>query len=298
MSHVLVLTANPALPVLSQELAGAVRAAAGDGEPLWLGEGIACEIPLAAPSNGNDLHLVVERARAALGQAPVDCNAVSLTGRRKRLLVADMDSTMIEQECIDEIGDLLGIRDKIARITEFAMRGEWSFEVALRQRVELLKGVSRRQLQDLAETRITVMAGAQVLVSTMRANGAYCALVSGGFTLFTDKIAGQIGFDETHANTLLFDGERLSGDVAEPLVGPAAKRQTLIRLREERGLWVEETMAVGDGANDIMMLKAAGLCIAYRAKPKVQAIAGARIDHGDLTALLYLQGYRLDEFAR
>lgn len=294
MSHVLVLTASAAHPVLGTDLAEAVREAAGGGKTRWLCEGVACEFELP---DGNDADQRLLRARAAIDDAPVDCNAVSKVGRRKRLLVADMDSTMIEQECIDEIGDLLGIKDQIARITEFAMRGEWSFEVALRKRVALLKGVAQSDLIDLAENRVSLMAGAGALISTMRAAGAYTALVSGGFTLFTSRIAEKVGFDEFHANTLLFNDDHLSGEVAEPIVGPAAKRSTLIRLREERGLWIEETMAVGDGANDIMMLRSAGLGVAYRAKPKVAAAAQARIDHGDLTALLYLQGYAREEFA-
>ena len=294
MSHVLVLTASAARPALSAELAQAVRDAAGGGELQWLCEDVACEFELPA---GNDLDQRLLRARATIGEAPIDCNAISKIGRRKRLLVADMDSTMIDQECIDEIGDLLGIKDKIARITEFAMRGEWSFEVALRKRVALLKGVAQGDLIDMAENRITLMAGAGTLIATMRAAGAYTALVSGGFPLFTSRIAEKVGFNEFHANTLLFNDGQLSGKVAEPIIGPAAKRSTLIRLREERGLWTEETMAVGDGANDIMMLKAAGLGIAYHAKPKVAAIAQAQINHGDLTALLYLQGFSRKEFA-
>jgi phosphoserine phosphatase len=294
MSHVLVLTASAARPVLSAELAEAVRAAAGGKTPHWLGEGVACEIALPA---GNDFDQRLQRARTVIGNVEVDCNAISTIGRRKRLLVADMDSTMIQQECIDEIGDLLGIKEKISRITEFAMRGEWSFEVALRKRVGLLKGVSQSDLIDLAENRITLMPGARTLIATMRAAGAYTSLVSGGFTLFTSRIASKVGFDEFHANTLLFNNDHLSGEVAEPIVGPAAKRSTLIRLREERGLWTEETLAVGDGANDIMMLKAAGLGVAYHAKPKVAAIARAQINHGDLTALLYIQGYAREDFA-
>lgn len=293
MSHALVLTANPARRALSAKCAYEASQASSGSPPVWLAEGVACEIRL---NPGRGLGPALAAARAALAGAPIDCNMVAFAHRRKRLLVADMDSTMIEQECIDEIGDLLAIKPKIAEITDQAMRGDIAFETALYKRVALLKGASRARIAALLETRITEMPGAHALVHTMRANGGFTALVSGGFTLFAEEVGRRIGFDEVHANTLLFNGETLTGAVAEPVFGPAGKLHTLLDLRERLGLEDDEVLAVGDGANDIDMLRAAGLGVAYRAKPKVIDLAAAHIEHGDLTALLYLQGYREDEF--
>ena len=217
--------------------------------------------------------------------------------RRKRLLLADMDSTMIRQECIDELAGMIGLKDHVAAITERAMRGEIAFEPALRERVALLKDLPVGAIDDLIRDRIEPMPGGRTLVRTMRAHGAHTCLVSGGFTLFTGPIGATIGFDETHANTLGVSGGRLTGTVAEPIVGKEAKRAMLVSLRERLGLSAPETMAVGDGANDLAMLGEAGLGVAFRAKPAVAAAARARIEHGDLTALLYLQGYTAAEFA-
>jgi phosphoserine phosphatase len=216
--------------------------------------------------------------------------------RRKKLLVADMDSTVIRQECIDEIADFAGVKDVVSAITERAMRGELDFAGALRERVSLLRGLPVGDLQRVVDERLQLMPGARTLVATMKANGAYCALVSGGFTFFTSRIAATVGFNNHFANTLETADGRLTGRVVEPILGREAKLAALQALATERGLQGPETLAVGDGANDLAMVKAAGLGVAFRAKPLVAAEADAAIIHGDLTALLYLQGYRRSEF--
>lgn len=212
-------------------------------------------------------------------------------GRRKRLFLADMDSTMIGQECIDELADKVGLKARVSAITERSMRGEIAFEPALRERVALLKGLPASVCAELIATRITLNPGARALVQTMRANGVYCALVSGGFTLFTGPIAEQIGFNEHRSNLLEIHEGCLTGTVADPILDKAAKRASLIELRDTLGLAAHQTLAVGDGANDLDMLGEAGLGVAYYAKPVVAAAAHARIQHTDLRALLYFQGY-------
>ncbi len=233
--------------------------------------------------------------REALGGAPVDIIVQPAATRRKRLFLADMDSTMIGQECIDELAAYVGLKEKVSDITERAMRGELEFEPALRERVGLLKGIALGVVDEIIAKSITLTPGGSALVRTMRANGGYTALVSGGFTVFTGPISRTIGFDEHRSNTLLSEGALLSGVVAEPILGKQAKLDALIELRTRFGLPNEATLAVGDGANDLAMLAEAGLGVAYRAKPAVAAAADARLDHADLTALLYAQGYRGDE---
>jgi phosphoserine phosphatase len=219
--------------------------------------------------------------------------------RRKRLFLADMDSTMIGQECIDELADHAGLKAHVAAITERAMRGEIEFEPALRERVALLRGLPQSVVADVIDKRIVLTQGGRALIATMRANGGYTCLVSGGFTLFTGRIGAMLGFDENRANTLIIDaGGRLAGQVEEPILGREAKLATLNELRRRLGLAQEDTMAIGDGANDIPMIEAAGLGVAYRGKPAVAEAAAARIDHGDLTALLYAQGYARAEFVQ
>lgn len=289
---VLCLIANPAEPALSQTLVDAVHRQT-HGEINWLAQGIACEIisPRAADP--------VETARDVLGPQPVDVALVPLANRRKRLLLADMDSTMIEQECIDELADALGLKPQVAEITERAMRGELDFEAALDTRVALLKGLELKVIEAIRRERITLAPGGRALVQTMKAFGAYTSLVSGGFTLFADYFAERIGFDEAVANVLLFDdSDRLTGTVDKPIVDKHTKRDRLMALSAEKGLAIAQTMAVGDGANDLDMLQAAGLGVAIHAKPVVAEQASVRIDHGDLTALLYLQGYGEDDFVR
>jgi phosphoserine phosphatase len=216
--------------------------------------------------------------------------------RRKKLFLADMDSTMIGQECIDELADFAGLKAHVAGITERAMRGEIEFEPALRERVALLKGLPVSVIDEVLKTRITPTPGGRELVMTMRAHGAYTCLVSGGFTLFTQAVAAQIGFQENRANELVIRDGKFSGEVREPILGRAAKLDTLIDLTESFDLDDIDTMVAGDGANDLGMIQNAGLGVAYHAKPAVAAAAAARIDHGDLTALLYAQGYRREEF--
>lgn len=233
---------------------------------------------------------------AGLASLPVDVCLQPVAYRRKRLLVADMDSTIINVECLDELADFAGLKPQISAITERAMRGEIEFEGALRERVGLLKGLSVDALQSTYDERVRLNPGARTLVRTMAANGARCVLVSGGFTFFTERVAQAAGFHANRANTLEDAGGKLTGQVGEPILGREAK---LAALREEAaalGIPLAETLAIGDGANDLAMIEAAGLGVAYRAKPIVAAQADAKVDHADLTALLYFQGYRADQF--
>jgi phosphoserine phosphatase len=281
-------------PILTQAVvAEAGRALGRPTRRTVLAEGIAADLVFETPG---DVKAAEERLRAALGDGPIDFIVQPAAVRRKRLLLADMDSTMIGQECIDELADYAGLKAEGSAITERAMRGEIAFEPALRERVALLKNLPIRIVDEIIADRITLTPGGRTLVSTMRSNGAYACLVSGGFTLFTGPIAARIGFNEHRANRLLVGGERLAGLVEEPILGRQAKLAALIELRERLRLGPDETMAVGDGANDLAMLGEAGLGIAYHAKPAVAAAAHARIVHTDLTALLYAQGYRSDEF--
>jgi phosphoserine phosphatase len=296
MTHVATLISNPARHALNDaHIAVAVGVLATAQAPRVLDPGIAVDIPFTP--GGADDKAIAERLRTALKDATVDVVVQPLAARRKRLFVADMDSTMIGQECIDELADLVGLKKHVAAITERAMRGEIDFEPALRERVALLKGLPAAVVEDVIAKRITLTPGGRELVNTMRQNGAYTCLVSGGFTLFTGPISRTIGFDEDRGNTLLMDGDRFAGRVAEPILGREAKLATLIELRERFGLSAQDTLAAGDGANDLAMIEAAGLGVAYHAKPKVAAAAHARIDHGDLTALLYCQGFARTDFA-
>ena len=219
-------------------------------------------------------------------------------GRRKRLFVADMDSTIIGCECLDELADFAGLKAEIAAITERAMRGEIEFEGALRERVGKLRGLGLDALQRAYDERVRLNPGAETLVRTMAANGTRCVLVSGGFTFFTNRVAQAAGFHANRANILLEDGAALSGLVGEPILGKQAKLDALKQEAQALDVDLSQTLAVGDGANDLAMIEAAGLGVAYRAKPVVAAQADARVDHADLTALLYFQGYRADEFVR
>jgi len=288
---VLCLIANPNDPAITDKRLRAVHEAVG-GELNWLARGIACEIE--SPESTDP----VAEAREILAGQPIDVALVSEQHRRKKLLVADMDSTMVEQECIDELADALGLKPQVAEITERAMRGELDFAQALDTRVALLKGLERKVIEMIRRERITLMPGGRALVNTMRDHGAYTSLVSGGFTIFADYIAKRIGFDEAIANVLEFDGEALTGTVQKPIVDKTTKRTRLLALTQEHGLDPLQTLAVGDGANDLDMLEVAGLGVAFHAKPIVAEQAQVRIDHGDLTALLYLQGYTDEDIVR
>jgi phosphoserine phosphatase len=263
----------------------------------WLAPDLAVDAFLSGQGHdlGHDLADLRARLQAAIAEDPIDVIVQPTSGRRKKLLVADMDSTMIGQECVDELADLVGLREHVAAITERAMRGEIAFEGALKERVALLAGVTLAQIETLL-TRITATAGAPQLVRTMRAHGAYTALVSGGFTQFTEPVGARLGFQETRANVLEIVDGALTGAVVAPILGREAKRAALLELRKARGLPQEATLAIGDGANDLDMLGEAGLGVAFHAKPKVAEAADARVNHGDLTALLYAQGFRREQF--
>jgi phosphoserine phosphatase len=297
MTHVATLICNPTRPALDDAaIALAVGVLATAQDMRILDSGIAIDIPFTP--GGADDKAVAERLRTALKDSPVDVVVQPLSGRRKKLFVADMDSTMIGQECIDELADYVGLKAHVAAITERAMRGEIAFEPALRERVALLKGLPVAVVDDVIAKRITLTPGGRTLVATIRANGVHTCLVSGGFTLFTGRIAAMIGFDEHRGNTLIVTDGKLAGRVQEPILGREAKLATLVELRDRLGLSPQETLAAGDGANDLAMIESAGLGVAYHAKPKVAEAAHARIDHGDLTALLYLQGYARADFVK
>ena len=275
-------------------LAGPMRATAAEhgaaGEIAWLSNERVFDIPF----NGDPV-FVRETARMAAKDVAADINVVSVTNRRKRLLIADMDSTIIGCECLDELADEAGIKPEIAAITERAMRGEILFEPALRERVGLLKGLPLTALEATYKRAVKLNPGAKALVATMKRNGARALLVSGGFTFFTTRVAREAGFDEQYANVLLDDGAALTGKVREPILGREAKLETLKAAVAKLRITADDALAVGDGANDLAMIQHAGLGVAYHAKPIVAEAASASIDHGDLRGLLYLQGYRDEE---
>jgi phosphoserine phosphatase len=288
VKNTLVLLSNPSRPTLDSgtvQSAVAILQAGGAkvGAPNWLAPDVACDIPFEGPALGS------------LGMTGVDAVFIETDGRRKKLLVADMESTMIENEMLDELADYLGLRDKIAAITARAMNGEIDFAGALNERVGLLKGLPVAKLDEAAK-RIRYMPGGATLVATMKQHGAFCALVSGGFTHFTKMVATRLGFDFDTANVLMHDGKMLAGAVEPPILGKEAKLATLRHLSSSRGFATADAVTVGDGANDVPMLKEAGLGVAFHAKPAVAAQVPAHVDHADLTALLYLQGYRRSEF--
>jgi phosphoserine phosphatase len=296
MTHVATLISNPGVPALEEAVLTSVRGKVRGARSRWLAPGIAADVCFTPEAPGDE-RMLAEELRSALATHPVDVVVQRSANRRKQLLVADMDSTMIGQECVDELADKVGLKSRIAVITERAMNGEIAFEPALRERVALLRGLPLPVIDEVLAERIRISPGALTLVHTMRAHGAYTCLVSGGFTLFTDRVAAMIGFHENRANRLIVEAGRIEG-VEEPILGRDAKLSALLDLTAKLGLAREDTLAVGDGANDLAMLKAAGLGVAYRAKPKVAASAQVRIDHGDLTALLYVQGYRSEEFTQ
>jgi phosphoserine phosphatase len=294
MSSVLVATliADPSTEPLSEATVDrAAQALNGIERRRWLDEGVAADLVFTG-----DLKAKRAALESALSGDAIDVIVQPLAHRRKRLLVADMDSTLIGQECVDELAARVGVGDRVAAITERAMRGEVAFAPALRERVALLQGLPETVIQDVLKDRITLSRGARTLVRTMRANGAYVAIVSGGFRQFTGAIRERLGADEDRANVLMIEGGRLTGQVMEPILGQDAKLSALKEIAAAMGLALDDTLAVGDGANDLPMLQAAGLGIAYRAKPKVAAGADARVERTDLSALLYAQGFARKDF--
>ena len=295
MEHVLTVIAPPGSASLSRGQLEAAREAiralgAIAGSPRWLKESEAADIPFDEIA----FEAAEAAARRALDGTALDLVAQDKAGRRKKLLVADMDSTIVVGETLDELAGLAGLKERIAAITARAMNGELDFAAALRERVAMLKGLPETALAE-THARVAPMPGAAALVATMRAHGAYAALVSGGFRYFTGRVAASLGFDLDQGNDLVIEGGALAGRVAEPILDKDAKLATLRSLAASRHLTLAETLAVGDGANDLPMLQAAGLGVAYRAKPAVAAASRVRIDHGDLTALLWAQGYTESE---
>jgi phosphoserine phosphatase len=284
------LLTNPARPVLNRTTFESLRKAWGGGAARWLEAGVAAEFAL--PVLPETLWQVWEGLQG-LG---IDLAVQPTAGRRKRLLLADMDSTMIRQECIDELAFVAGVGPRVAAITERAMRGELDFEAALKERVALLAGLPERVIAEVLAERITFMPGGRVLVATMKAQGGHAVLVSGGFTAFAGPVGAALGFDESRANRLVIRDGVLTGTVAEPILGRAAKVQALEEVTARLGLSEADVLAVGDGANDLAMLRRAGAGVALHAKPVVAAECALRVNHGDLTALLFLQGYGRAEF--
>ncbi|MCZ0813590.1 phosphoserine phosphatase SerB [Roseovarius sp. EGI FJ00037] len=275
---------------LDPALVESLRNAWGGGDAQWLAPDEAAEFAMAViPANRWDVWADLQAQQVDLVIQPAE-------GRRKSMLLADMDSTMIEQECIDELAEVAGVGAHVREITARAMNGELDFEGALTERVALLKGLDAGVIEEVLATRISYTPGGKALVATMKAHGAHCVLVSGGFTAFTAKVAADLGFDENHANTLLIEAGRLSGEVARPILGREAKIGALRDITARRGIGHDDVIAVGDGANDLGMLGLAGTGVALHAKPSVAAQCDIRINHGDLTALLYLQGHARNRF--
>jgi len=276
---------------LEPALVTSVQSAWGGGDAVWLALDEAAEFEVARiPDNRWEVW-------SDLQDLGVDLVVQPSEGRRKKMLLADMDSTMIQQECIDELADEAGVGERVAAITAAAMNGELDFDGALRERVELLKGLPESVIGDVLDKRITLMPGGPALLATMKAHGAYAALVSGGFTAFTAAIAETLGFDENRANTLIADGGELTGEVGLPILGKQAKVDALEEITARLGISETDVLAVGDGANDLGMLTRAGTGVALHAKPLVAAECDVRIYHGDLTALLFIQGYAWDVFS-
>ncbi len=293
MTLVATLIANPRTPVLEERFVNGVANAVNCRNVYWLADGVACDLVFASQP---DPTIIDHQIRNLIGPKPVDLVVQQQEQRRKKALIADMDSTMIQQECIDELAAEAGIKDEVSKITARAMNGEIPFAPALRERVMLLKGLPVSVVDTVINNRITLTPGGKTLIATMKANGAFTALVSGGFSQFTAIISAKLGFSENRANLLEEQSGLLTGRVVEPILGREAKVEALSNYARSNNLQPSDFLAVGDGANDLGMLEAAGCGVALHAKPAVAAQADTRIDYADLTALLYLQGYRKSEF--
>jgi phosphoserine phosphatase len=293
MSHILTLISDAAKGLVDDNLMSDIASFLAL-PPEWqvLAPSHAAQIKLPTLSQ-----VAQEKLRARYADTAIDL-IITTNNDKKQLLVADMESTIIEQECLDELADKVGIRDKIADITERAMRGELAFEPALRERVKLLQNLPITTLEDIYNESVTLMPGAQTLIATLKQNGTYCALVSGGFTFYAQRIAELLGFDFYQSNNLGIQDERLDGTVIDPILGRSAKAEILEKISSTRGLALSQSIAVGDGSNDLAMIDIAGFGVAFRAKPAVAAAANICVNHGDLTALLYIQGYRKADFAK
>ncbi|MBL3703582.1 phosphoserine phosphatase SerB [Sulfitobacter sp. BDSS02] len=290
--YAVTLLTNPAAPSLDPALVDSLRNAWGGGDAQWLAPDEAAEFQVTEkPANLWDVWQELQGMGVDLVVQPAE-------GRRKKMLLADMDSTMIQQECIDELADVAGVGDRVKEITARAMNGELDFEGALTERVSLMKGLPEGIIADVLDHRIRLMPGGPELVATMRTNGAYAALVSGGFTAFTASVAKRLGFDENRANTLIVENGALTGTVGYPILGRQAKVDALEDITARLGIAEADVLAVGDGANDLGMLNRAGTGVALHAKPVVAAECDVRINHGDLSALLFIQGYARSEFAK
>jgi len=293
-NFVATLVASSQNPVLTAEIVESVCELLRTKAITWLAPEIACDFDFQSLDKAD---LIERELRKILQSQQLDIIVQNPINRRKKLLVADMDSTIIEQECIDELAESVGIKDEISSITERAMRGELAFEPALRQRVHLLRDLSIRVIEEVLQHRITIRAGAKTLVKTMKNHGAYTALISGGFTLFTQKIAKLVGFDEHQANQLVVENGQLTGKVLDPILGKEAKLAKMLELCKKLRLSLDEALAVGDGANDLAMLTHAGCGVAFHAKPIVAKAAAIKINYADLTGLLYIQGFSQKEFS-
>jgi phosphoserine phosphatase len=298
MTMIATLIAEPQSQALNEKIVREVSTAILGLSTHWLSQNEAVDISIEGDADDLDQRDYVEAMlRSVIQQRPIDIAVQSPLGRRKKLLIADMDSTMIEQECIDELADMAGVKDKVSAITRRAMNGEIAFEPALRERVALLKNLPADIIRQVIDTRITLMPGGKTLIKTMKNHGAFCALVSGGFTAFTGPIAAMLGFDANRANILNEENGLLTGTVSEPILGMQAKVEALEHYCNQLGITSNEAIAVGDGANDLGMIKRAGTGVALHAKPLVAAEAKVRLDHTDLTALLFIQGYARAEFS-
>ncbi|NQU58238.1 MAG: phosphoserine phosphatase SerB [Rhodospirillales bacterium] len=293
-SFVLTLIGNKNLaPLESVHIELVCQRLAKKVETDWLAKNEACDIFLNSTLSARD---ITEQAREVLSGTAIDTVCTAINGRRKKLLISDMDSTIIDQECIDELGDAIGLGSQIRAITALVISGDMSFSEALRERMGMMKGIERSLLENVFEDRISLKVGARTLVQTMRHHGAFCILVSGGFSFFTRRIAEHVGFNDHQGNQLIFENGKVTGEVQEPILGRTAKLNTLMRLCSEKNIQPSDVLAVGDGANDIKMIKAAGLGVAFHGSKSLKNQANACIVHGDLTALLYIQGFHKSEF--